>query len=71
MPPRNPEADQLQARLDRLEALHKVSRRVHSTLDLRESLQIILDEAIRLMRAAKQHCVRLVVRSQAPERVRL
>jgi signal transduction histidine kinase len=52
MPPRNPEADQLQARLDRLEALHKVSRRVHSTLDLRESLQIILDEAIRLMRAS-------------------
>ena len=47
----NPEADQLQARLDRLESLHKVSRRVHSTLDLRESLQIILDEAIRLMRA--------------------
>jgi signal transduction histidine kinase len=48
----NAEAEQLRARLERLEALHKVSRRVHSTLDLRESLQIILDEAVRLMRAS-------------------
>lgn len=45
------EASQLRARLERLEALHKVSRHVHSTLELRESLQIILDEAVRLMRA--------------------
>jgi len=48
----NAEANQLRARLVRLEALHKVSRRVHSTLDLRESLQIVLDEAVRLMRAS-------------------
>jgi signal transduction histidine kinase len=45
------EASQLRARLERLESLHKVSRLVHSTLELRESLQIILDEAVRLMRA--------------------
>jgi len=42
---------QLQARLERLEALYRVSQVIHSTLDLRESLQLIVTEAVRLMRA--------------------
>lgn len=48
--PSDPTLD-LQARLDRLEALHRTAQRVYSTLDLRESLQILLDESIRLMGA--------------------
>ena len=39
----------LQARLSRLESLHRTAQRVYSTLDLRESLQILLDEVVRLM----------------------
>ena len=39
----------LQARLSRLESLHRTVQRVYSTLDLRESLQILLDEVVRLM----------------------
>ncbi len=42
---------QLRDRLDRLEALHLVGQVVHSTLDLREALQLVLREAVRLMRA--------------------
>lgn len=40
--------DDIQARLERLEALHRISRRVYSTLDLHESLQILLEEVVRL-----------------------
>ncbi|MCX6861260.1 MAG: GAF domain-containing protein [Verrucomicrobia bacterium] len=39
----------LQTRLARLESLHRTAQRVYSTLDLRESLQILLDEVVRLM----------------------
>ena len=42
---------QLRDRLDRLEALHLVGQVVHSTLDLSEALQLVLREAVRLMRA--------------------
>jgi signal transduction histidine kinase len=42
---------QMQARLERLEALYRVSQVIHSTLDLRESLQLIVTEAVRIMRA--------------------
>jgi len=42
---------QLRDRLDRLEALHLVGQVVHSTLDLREALQLVLREAVGLMRA--------------------
>lgn len=41
----------LRDRLDRLEALHLVGQVVHSTLDLREALQLVLREAVGLMRA--------------------
>jgi len=40
--------DDIQARLERLEALYRISRRVYSTLDLHESLQILLEEVVRL-----------------------
>ena len=42
---------ELQARLDRLEALHQTTRRVYATLDFRESLQILIEEAVRLLDA--------------------
>jgi signal transduction histidine kinase len=42
---------QLKRRLERLEALHTVGQVIHSTLDLREALSLILREAVRLMRA--------------------
>jgi signal transduction histidine kinase len=44
-------AQDLQARLDRLESLHRTAQRVYSTLELGESLKILLDEAVRLMNA--------------------
>lgn len=53
----NPEADnadelpQLRRRLERLEAMHQFSQLLHSTLDLRESLQLLMREAVRLVRA--------------------
>jgi signal transduction histidine kinase len=43
--------DHSNLRLERLEALYRVSQVVHSTLDLRESLQLVVTEAVRLMRA--------------------
>lgn len=43
--------EQLRNRLDRLEALHLVGQVIHSTLDLREALQLVMREAVRLMRA--------------------
>ncbi len=42
----------LRERLERLETLNRVSKVIHSTLEPRESLQLILGEAVRLMRAS-------------------
>ena len=46
------ELKQLQARYDRLESLYQVGNVIHSTLDPQEALQLILKEAVRLMRAS-------------------
>ena len=46
------ELAQLQARYDRLNSLYQVSTVIHSTLEPQEALQLILDEAVRLMRAS-------------------
>ncbi|HYT61221.1 MAG TPA: GAF domain-containing protein [Haliangiales bacterium] len=43
---------ELQARYERLRLLYQVSNVIHSTLDPREALQLILGEAVRLMRAS-------------------
>jgi signal transduction histidine kinase len=51
LPPNPDELSQLRNRLDRLESLHLVAQVIHSTLDLREALQLVLREAVRLMRA--------------------
>src|SRR5262245_31117166 len=40
----------LRTRLARLEALHRVNEVIHSTLELRESLELILREAISIVR---------------------
>ncbi len=46
------ELEQLKARCERLELLNQVGHVLHSTLDAQEALQIILREAVRLMRAS-------------------
>ncbi len=46
------ELDQLKARCERLELLNQVGHVLHSTLDAQEALQLILREAVRLMRAS-------------------
>jgi signal transduction histidine kinase len=46
------ELEILRRRLDRLETLNRVGKVIHSTLEPRESLQLILGEAVRLMRAS-------------------
>ncbi len=46
------ELEQLRARCARLELLNQVGHVIHSTLDAQEALQLILREAVRLMRAA-------------------
>src|SRR6266498_594069 len=43
---------ELKARYERLRLLYQVSNVIHSTLDPREALQLILGEAVRLMRAS-------------------
>ncbi len=43
--------NELKVRLERAETLYRVSQVIHSTLDLRDSLQRIVEEAVRLMRA--------------------
>ncbi|MEY4199108.1 MAG: hypothetical protein RLZZ265_848 [Verrucomicrobiota bacterium] len=48
----NDELEQLRARCERLELLNQVGHVIHSTLDAQEALQLILREAVRLMRAA-------------------
>ncbi len=46
------ELAQLKARYDRLNLLYQVGNVIHSTLDPQEALQLILEEAVRLMRAS-------------------
>lgn len=48
----NEDLSKLAARLDRLSLLYQVSNVIHSTLDSQEALQLIVSEAVRLMRAA-------------------
>ncbi len=43
---------ELQARYDRLSLLYHVGNVIHSTLDAQEALQLILSEAVRVMRAS-------------------
>jgi GAF domain-containing protein len=45
------ELAELQSRYDRLNLLYQVGNVIHSTLDPQEALQLILDEAVRLVRA--------------------
>jgi len=52
-------AAKTRARLERLETLHRVSQVIHSTLDLREALQLVVREAVRLMRAGSGSVVML------------
>jgi signal transduction histidine kinase len=51
------ELDDLKARYERLELLHQVSNVIHSSLDPREALRLILGEAVRLMRASSASIV--------------
>jgi signal transduction histidine kinase len=46
------ELKELKARYDRLSLLYNVGNVIHSTLDPQEALQLILKEAVRLMRAS-------------------
>src|SRR5881397_3955888 len=48
---------ELQARYDRLNSLYQVGNVIHSTLDPQEALQLILKEAVRLMRASSGSAV--------------
>src|SRR6516162_1628853 len=43
---------ELKAKYDRLQSLYQVGNVIHSTLDPQEALQLILKEAVRLMRAS-------------------
>ena len=43
---------ELKARYDRLRSLHQFTNTIHSTLDSREALRLILKAAVRLMRAS-------------------
>src|SRR5216110_2443067 len=43
---------QLRGRYERLNLLYQVSNVIHSTLEPREALKLILGEAVRLMRAS-------------------
>src|SRR6187401_2405182 len=46
------ELEELKARYERLKLLYHVSSVIHSTLDPQEALQLILSEAVQLMRAS-------------------
>ena len=46
------ELHELRARYERVKLLYEVSRVIHSTLDPHQALQLIVDEAVRLMRAS-------------------
>ena len=49
----------LEARYERLNLLYQVSNVIHSTLDARQALELILREAVRLMRASSGSVVLL------------
>jgi signal transduction histidine kinase len=51
------ELAELKARFDRLNLLYQVGNIIHSTLDPQEALQLILDQAVRLMRASSGSAV--------------
>src|SRR5216117_3409089 len=51
------EFTELQARYQRLSLLYQVSNVIHSTLDPQQALQLILREAVRLMRASSGSAV--------------
>ena len=46
------ELAELKARFERLNLLYQVGNVIHSTLDQQEALRLILDQAVRLMRAS-------------------
>ncbi len=46
------ELAELKARCERLDLLYQVGNVIHSTLDPQEALQLILDQAVRVMRAS-------------------
>ena len=48
---------ELKARYERLNLLYQVGNVIHSTLEPQEALQLILSEAVRLMRASSGSCV--------------
>src|SRR6266571_8778435 len=50
---------ELQARYDRLNSLYQVGNVIHSTLEPQAALQLILSEAVRLMRASSGSAVLL------------
>src|SRR5882757_1716500 len=51
------EITELKARYDRLNLLYQVGNVIHSTLEPQEALQLILAEAVQLMRASSGSCV--------------
>src|SRR6266567_1892558 len=51
------ELAELKARYERLNSLYQVGNVIHSTLDSQEALQLILAEAVRLMRASSGSAV--------------
>src|SRR3954452_10975456 len=51
------ELTELKARYERLNSLYQVGNVIHSTLDSQEALQLILAEAVRLMRASSGSAV--------------
>jgi signal transduction histidine kinase len=51
------ELGELRARYDRLQLLHQVGNVIHSTLEPQEALQLIIKEAVRVMRAASGSAV--------------
>src|SRR6185369_16456830 len=51
------ELAELKARYERLRLLYQVANVIHSTLEPQEVLHLILNEAVRLMRASSGSCV--------------
>src|SRR5215469_12052388 len=51
------ELEELRARYDRLQLLYQVGNVIHSTLEPQEALQLILKEAVRVMRASSGSAV--------------
>src|SRR5215469_10121547 len=51
------ELEELRARYDRLQLLYQVGNVIHSTLEPQEALQLIVREAVRVMRASSGSAV--------------